>query len=149
MGFDGRIVFGRRRFADRRLGAGRQNAGKPAKKPEKGAKCMTGVNAMTSGIQGMAGREFSSGGGSRLEALERKLSQLREEKEEAVRNKDKEKARKLEQEIQKIEKQIEQLKRKEKEKERQGGPKSENGEEAGYGGRPMRLGTGDRIDVYG
>lgn len=109
---------------------------------------MTGIIAPGFGSQGVGGGgNVPSSGASRLKALEKKLAQLKDEKEEAVKNKNKDKARELEQEIQKVEQQIRQLKKKEdREKERE----KEKGEEApGYGQRPVDPETGNLIDVYG
>ncbi len=111
---------------------------------------MAGVNAMGAGIQAMAAPQANSGGNPRLQALERKLSQLKDEKEKAVRNKDKEKEKKLEEEIKNVEKQIEQLKLKEKQKKEQGNKGGQEEAEDGQNPGPYAsLGLGGMIDVYG
>ena len=111
---------------------------------------MTGINPMSSGLQGIGGgaAPSKSGGNSRLEALERKLAQLKGEKEKAVRNKDGEKAKKLEEEIRKVEKQIQQLKAQEKQKKQDQGKDPEKAEN-GYGQMPEFGGLGNLVDVYG
>lgn len=110
---------------------------------------MAGVSAVGIGgnVQGACGRNILSDGSSdvRLKALEKKLSQLKEEKEKAARNKDAEKERKLEEEIRKVERQIEQIKRKEKREEEETG-----GENAVAGRSPGGwCGLGDVVDVWG
>lgn len=82
---------------------------------------MTGINSVSSGMEGVQGIGPSPGKDSRLKVLEQKLAQLKGEKEKAVKNRDKEKVKELEKEIQKVEQQIEQLKRREKK-----GKKEEN-----------------------
>ncbi len=111
---------------------------------------MTGISPMSSGLQGIGGggAPSKSGGNSKLEALERKLAQLKGEKEKAVRNKDGEKAKKLEEEIRKVEKQIEQLKAKEKQKKQEQDKAPENGG-SGYGQMPGVGDLGNLVDVYG
>lgn len=109
------------------------------------------VNPMSSGLQGIGGGSAPSpsGGDSRLKALEKKLAQLKGEKEKAVRNKDAEKAKKLEEEIRKVEKQIQQLKAKEKQKEDQDPERNGNKAPNGYGQMPLPGGLGSLVDVYG
>ncbi len=109
---------------------------------------MTGIIAPGFGPQGVGtGGNVPSSDTSRLKAREKKLAQLKDEKDEAVKNKDREKARELEQEIRKLEQQIQQLKKKaDREKERE----KQAGEEApGYGQKPVDPETGNLIDVYG
>lgn len=107
---------------------------------------MTGIIAAGFSPQGIGGGgSVPSSNTSRLKALEKKLVQLKEEKEEAVKNKDQEKAKKLEQEIRNVEQQIEQLKKKEdKEKQKQEGEETD-----GYRQKPVDPAAGNLIDVYG
>ena len=106
---------------------------------------MTGINSVSSGMEGVQGIGPSPGKDSRLKVLEQKLAQLKGEKEKAVKNRDKEKVKELEKEIQKVEQQIDQLKRREKK-----GKKEENSQEAhGYMPKPVSDQVGREIDVYG
>ena len=109
---------------------------------------MTGINPMSSGLQGIGGGGGPSPSGTnpKLAALERKLSQLKGEKEKAVRNKDAEKAKKLEEDIRKVEKQFQELKAKEKEKEEQG-ERGGSGQ-TGYGPTARFAGLGNLVDRY-
>lgn len=100
----------------------------------------SGISAAADSPQNIGG----SGKSPRLAALEQKLLRLNNEKEKAVRNKDKEKERKLEQEIQAVRQQIQQLKQKEKkeqEKDKPENPISPN--------EPSSVpGLGDNLDRY-
>ena len=82
-----------------------------------------------------------SGNEAQIRSLEKKLTQLQDEKKKAVAAKDQKKVEKLEKKIQEEKKQIEELKRRQKKEE-------EEGEYAPDGKMVKTPGAGDAVDEY-
>ena len=110
---------------------------------------MTGINPTSVPVSGGVQAGPAASSNPRLKALEEKLDRLKKEKEEAVRNHDRDRKRELEHEIRQVERQIEQLKKKEKQKQKEDKDMDREKEDLPYGPKLPDSRLGNVIDLYG
>ena len=101
---------------------------------------INGTNGISPSLSSFAAGN-GSGNEAQIRSLEKKLTQLQDEKKKAVAAKDQKKVEKLEKKIQEVKKQIEELKRRQKKEE-------EEGEYASDGKMVKTPGAGDAVDEY-